>query len=388
MLHATMLLPTGELLHGVRVLIVEDEGLLAVELADRLTGFGATVVAAVDSGGAAIAAALEHRPDVVLMDVRLKGPVDGIDTAVELQTRVPVAVVFLTAHSDGATLDRARRAGAFAYLSKPVRERDICSTISTALERHRLERRSHELNALLVEQARLLEAKNRELDEFASIVSHDLRAPLRNMRMLLDLLGADQPLSEEDEQIVQRARNNGHRMAALIESLLALARAGSIAMETKEHDLARLCEDVVGDLGPIVADSGATIALPAAGVRVVGDGALLRQLLQNLVSNALKFRREGVAPEVTIDGRPTADGGLEIRVRDNGLGFDPHQAGRLFQRFARLATPTSVEGAGIGLATCARIVERHGGAIRADATPGAGAVFTVSLPGTGAVPST
>jgi signal transduction histidine kinase len=381
MLQATMLLPTGELLDGVRVLIVEDESLLAVELADRLTGFGATVVASVDSGASALAAAVEHRPDVALMDVRLKGPIDGIETAVELQARVPIAVVFLTAHSDDATLDRARRAGAFAYLSKPVRERDICSTISTALERHRLERRAHELNARLVEQARLLEGKNRELDEFASIVSHDLRAPLRNMRMLLDLLGADQPLSDEDEGIVQRARNNAQRMAALIDSLLALARAGSSAMQTSEHDLAALCEDVVGDLGTTVEDSAAVVTPPAPGVRVVGDGALLRQLLQNLLSNAIKFRREGVAPEVTIEGRPTADGGLEIAVRDNGLGFHPRQAGRLFERFARLGTPTPVEGAGIGLATCARIVERHGGTIRADATPGAGAVFTVSLPG-------
>ncbi|MEO5821627.1 MAG: ATP-binding protein [Vicinamibacteraceae bacterium] len=379
MLHPAMLLTSGELLDGVRILIVEDEILLAVELADRLAGFGATVVDSVDSGAAALAAAETHRPDVVLMDVRLKGAVDGIDTALQIQERVPVAVVFLTAHSDTATLDRARRAGAYGFLSKPVRERDICSTISTALERHRLERRAHELNARLVEQAQLLEAKNRELDEFASIVSHDLRAPLRNLRMLLDLLG-DEPLSGDTADIVQRARNNGRRMATLIDSLLDLARAGSAAMRCEDHDLAALCDDVIGDLGPAIGESGAIIARPEPGLTVTGDAALLRQLLQNLLSNALKFRRDGVTPAIAIDGRATADAGLELVVRDNGPGFDPQHARRLFQRFARLSMPTPVEGVGIGLATCARIVERHGGSIHADATPGAGAAFTVRLP--------
>lgn len=380
MLYPMMLLTSGELLDGVRILIVEDESLLAVELADRLAGFGATVVDSVDSGAAALTAAESHRPDVVLMDVRLKGPLDGIDAAIQMQQRMPVAVVFLTAHSDTATLDRARQAGAYGYLSKPVRERDICSTISTALERHRLDRRAHELNARLVEQATLLEVKNRELDEFAAIVSHDLRAPLRNLLMLLDLLGSDQPLSEEDDGIVRRARNNGRRMATLIDSLLDLARAGSTAMRIDDHDLAALCEEVIGDLGSAIADSGATIARPAPGLRLAGDGALLRQLLQNLLSNAMKFRREGVAPAIAIEGRSLTDGGVEMVVRDNGPGFDPQQAGRLFQRFGRLNTPTAVDGVGIGLATCARIVERHGGSIHADATPGAGAVFTVRLP--------
>jgi two-component system sensor histidine kinase/response regulator len=376
----SMLLTSTELLDGIRVLIVEDERLLAVELADRLARFGATVVDSVDSGPAALAAADQHRPDVVLMDVRLKGALDGVETALQLQARAPAAVVFLTAHSDDATLDRARRAGAYAYLSKPVREHDICSTISTALERHRLERRAHELNVRLVEQTERLEAKNRELDEFASTVSHDLRAPLRNLRMLLDLLGSDQPLSADDQGIVQRARNNGRRMATLIDSLLDLARAGSTAMRVDQHDLAALCADVVGDLTAAIAEAGATVTLPPAGLPVFGDAALLRQLLQNLISNALKFRRPGVAPRIAIAGTATAAGGLEIVVTDNGLGFDPQHAGRLFQRFARLSTPTPIEGAGIGLATCARIVERHGGTIGGTGAPGIGATFRVALP--------
>jgi signal transduction histidine kinase len=198
------------------------------------------------------------------------------------------------------------------------------------------------------------------------------------MLMLVDELTMDGTTPEDLVEITSRIQRSGRRMQGLVDGLLALARAGSSAMAPADVDVTAICQDVVADLDRAIAEASASVRIPAAPVVVHGDPTLLRQLLQNLVSNALKFRRAGVAPAVTIDARTLAAGGVEIAVRDNGIGFEPGKADRLFQRFSRLHT--GFEGSGIGLATCARIVERHGGSLRAAGEPDLGATFTVTLP--------
>lgn len=365
-------------LSGVRVLIVEDEWILAAELEDRLSRLGCVVAGTASSGERALAIAAAEPLDLVLMDVRLKGDLDGVETTRRLLARTALPVVFVTAHTDDETIGRAQEAGAAGYLAKPVRERDLYATLSTVLQRHALEQRTQELNDLLVERTRQLEGKNRELDEFASIASHDLRAPLRNMLMLVDELTIEGTTPEDVVEITARIQRSGRRMQGLVDGLLALARAGSSAMAPADVDVTAVCQDVVADLDQAIAEASGAVRIPEAPVVVHADPTLLRQLLQNLVSNALKFRRAGVSPVVTIAAHVVAGGGAEIAVRDNGIGFEPGEAERLFHRFSRLHT--GFEGSGIGLATCARIVERHGGSLRAVGEPNLGATFTVTLP--------
>jgi signal transduction histidine kinase len=146
-----------------------------------------------------------------------------------------------------------------------------------------------------------------------------------------------------------------------------------------------VAQEVVADLAHGLAESGGTVeigALPA----IEADRLQMRQLLQNLIGNAIKFRRPGVAPHVVVSAAPSPRGDAdpdvlwELRVTDNGIGLDPAQAERIFKPFERLHSHTSFEGSGLGLAVCARIVERHGGRIRAEGQPGIGTTMVVMIP--------
>lgn len=236
------------------------------------------------------------------------------------------------------------------------------------------------LNATLERRAAELARSNDELDQFASIASHDLQEPLRKVRTFTERVTVmdSEHLSEQGRDYLQRANAAAERMQNLIEDLLRFSRVSTAARPFAEVDLATVTGAVLEDLETEVERCGAVVRvgdLPT----VSGDGMQLRQLMQNLVSNALKFRRDGVAPEVAIDAVVDA-GSATITVRDNGIGFDPQYSRRIFRVFERLNGRGEYPGTGIGLALCRKIVERHGGAILADSVPGAGSTFTVVLP--------
>jgi signal transduction histidine kinase len=171
------------------------------------------------------------------------------------------------------------------------------------------------------------------------------------------------------------------RMRRLIDDLLSFARVSSKTQPFTRVELASLAREVVGDLEVAIEKAGATVTLgelPA----LEADPVQLRQLLQNLLSNALKFRRDDVAPAVSVRATVNEEAQrCELVVQDNGIGFDEKYLDRLFNVFQRLHGRSSkYEGTGIGLAICRKIVERHGGSIQARSTPGEGATFIVTLP--------
>jgi PAS domain S-box-containing protein len=237
----------------------------------------------------------------------------------------------------------------------------------------------------LTETARELERSNRELTEFASVASHDLRAPLRSIRSFVELLSEDYGASfnEDGREFVTRIRAAVTRMTSLIDGLLALARVRAKGEPFSPVDLGEVAREVIADLAGPIAESGAIVRVEALPT-VDADRLQMRQLLQNLVANAIKFRQAGVAPEVRLSARPTGghdpEGAWELHVRDNGIGLDAAGAERIFRPFERLHGHSAFEGSGLGLAVCARIVERHGGTIRVEAAPGRGATFIVRLP--------
>jgi light-regulated signal transduction histidine kinase (bacteriophytochrome) len=238
----------------------------------------------------------------------------------------------------------------------------------------------------VTETARELERSNRELTEFASVASHDLRAPLRSVSSFVSLIEEDygEAFTDEGRTYVARIKAAVSRMTALIDGLLALARVRAKGDPFVMVPLGDVVEEVVADLAHGLAESGGTVdvgPLPA----VEADRLQMRQLLQNLIGNAIKFRRPGVAPRVTVSAvrapRPEAEGETwELRVADNGIGLEPAQAERIFKPFERLHGHGAFEGSGLGLAVCARIVERHGGRIRAEGQPGAGTTLIVTVP--------
>jgi PAS domain S-box-containing protein len=227
-----------------------------------------------------------------------------------------------------------------------------------------------------------LERSNRELETFAAVASHDLQEPLRKIRAFGDRLSSKYgaQLEPTGRDYLDRMCSAAARMQDLIENLLAFSRVTTKAQPFASVDLATVARDVLSDLESRIAQTAGRVEvgeLPS----VYADATQMRQLLQNLLANALKFHRAGVPPVVRVSSRALPGGDrFEIRVQDRGLGFEQQYAERIFGMFQRLHGRSEFEGTGIGLAICRKIVDRHDGTIVATGAPGEGAVFTITLP--------
>jgi len=237
-----------------------------------------------------------------------------------------------------------------------------------------------------------LARSNSELEQFAYVASHDLQEPLRKIQAfssrLRDRWG--ELLGEQGADYLNRVENAAARMQVLIEDLLAYSRVTSKAKPFVPVELREVAEGVLSDLEARIERLSARVEvgpLPS----LAADPTQMRQLLQNLIGNALKFHRKDSTPVVRIHAETpeqTAGSALgasvaeicRIRVEDNGIGFDPKHASKIFQVFQRLHSRSEYQGSGIGLAVCKKIVDRHGGTIEALGRPGEGATFIVTLP--------
>jgi PAS domain S-box-containing protein len=220
---------------------------------------------------------------------------------------------------------------------------------------------------------------NRELEAFSYSVAHDLRAPLRSIDGFAHALLEDNgdQLDDSGKDYLARVRSNAQRMGELIDDLLALARLSRSELRRERVDLGRLARESEARLRLENADRQVELTIDD-GLVVQADARMLAIAIENLVGNAWKFTR-GRTPAHVHVGRTPGDGPPSYFVRDDGVGFDMAHASHLFAPFKRLHGIRDFEGTGIGLATVARVIHRHGGRIWADAAPGAGATFTFTL---------
>jgi light-regulated signal transduction histidine kinase (bacteriophytochrome) len=234
---------------------------------------------------------------------------------------------------------------------------------------------------LLEHQAQELARSNQELQSFAYIASHDLQEPLRKIIAFGDRLRTKEApnLSDLGQDYLSRMQNAAVRMGRLIEDLLIFSRVTTKAQPFQEVYLDEVVNDVLVDLEETIARLGGHIhlePLPA----VEAERTQMRQLFQNLLTNALKFHREQVSPVISITHRLVDQAICEIRVADNGIGIEEKYFDRIYKPFQRLHGKGVYEGTGIGLAICHKIVMRHGGTIEVDSIPGTGATFIITLP--------
>jgi light-regulated signal transduction histidine kinase (bacteriophytochrome) len=254
-----------------------------------------------------------------------------------------------------------------------------------------LEQRAKERDraeASMREYAAELERSNRELQDFANIASHDMQEPLRKILTFSELLQKRYAgvIDLRGQDYLDRMDRAANRLYDLINDLLAYSRVTTRAQPFTQVDLNEVARKVLSDLDLQIEESHAQIELSNL-PSLEADPTQMYQLLQNLVSNALKYHQPGVEPVIQItspaDLKSPISGGngaRQIQVSDNGIGFDEKYLDRIFQPFQRLHGQAEFEGTGMGLAICRKIVERHGGSISAHSRPGQGTTFTISLP--------
>jgi two-component system, LuxR family, sensor kinase FixL len=261
----------------------------------------------------------------------------------------------------------------------------IVSSYSVITDEKIAEEKLRELNIQL-------ERSNKELQDFASVASHDLQEPLRKVQTFGDRLRQKDgnKLSEEGKDYLDRMQNAASRMRTLINDLLTFSRITTKAQPFEKVKLNKIIEEVLSDLEITAEEAGAIISvdsLPA----IEADPTQMRQLFQNLISNALKFKKKEVTPSIDIFVKGSEnekymkedfknEENCTIIVKDNGIGFEEKYVDRIFNVFQRLHTREEYEGTGVGLAVCRKITERHGGDITAQSKLGKGSEFIITLP--------
>jgi len=492
---------TSGLSKKLRILVVEDERIVARDLQIRLTGLGYEVNAIASSKAQAIESVRKNLPDLVLMDIRLNGVAEGIDAAQEMRTEFNLPVIYLTGHSDTATLTQARLTEPFGYILKPFENRELVAAIETAVYKHGAETRLREINnrlrlaqragrvgvfdwnadtaelyvtpeleeirqmpvgsiqnlddlwntcpdagqkeALykrcqdwiksereeeswehcipvdsgslrwvqvrahayrdtngriqriigtevditsrkemedaLIAKEKELERSNADLQAYAYTIAHDLQEPVRTLVCGVELIerGLAEKLDKSSERLLFYVKNSGDRLRNMIAGLLEYSRLAQADETVSYADCNQVLASVMDLLKALIEETGAKIEASALPHVAVSEQRVT-QLFQNLIGNALKFRRKDTPPHVRISAEP-AGSFWRFVISDNGIGFDMLYADRIFGVFKRLHS-REIDGTGIGLSVCKRIVERAGGAIQAQSVLGHGSKFIFTLP--------
>ena len=365
----------------VNILVVDDDSTKRFALKTILAPLGENVVEA-SSGADGLRQLLRQEFAVVLLDVRMP-MMDGFETAQLIRQRPRselTPIIFVTALDQAETdMGRGYDLGAVDFVFAPVVPAILRAKVAVFVELYRaqqeLRRYRSQLEVLVEERTTALTAINRELEAFSYSVSNDLRAPLLAFDGMSKALLEDygNKLDKKAKDYLQRMRRASQRMTSVFDGLQSLFRLTSGEIHREPVDITGLSKEVVREIR--AEEPGRKVKVEIAeGMRGSGDKRLVRILLANLLNNAWKFTTSEQEPRIEV-GTEIVDGESRVFVRDNGVGFDMIYAHRLFGAFQRLHSQSDFEGAGIGLATARRIINRHGGRIWAEGAVGEGATF-------------
>jgi signal transduction histidine kinase len=331
---------------------------------------------------------------LAFVDIRMPPGWDGIETVQRIWAEYPsLQVVICTAYSDYSWDNITKTLGhsdQLLILKKPFDTIEVMQLALALTEKWNL---THRAQAHIEEVEKQVAEQTRDLQEFAYGVSHDLQEPLRKVMTFGDRLRdkCGEQLGEIGNDYLNRMQDATKRMSVLINDLLALSRVTTRGKPPVKLDLNTLVSEVLSDLEVLVEKTQGKVEIGNLPT-VDADPTQMRQLFQNLIGNALKFRKKDVAPLISIHAERAvqtnefADDGEDscprwhIKIQDNGIGFDEKYRDKIFEVFQRLHGRGEYEGSGIGLSLVRKIVARHGGSISAHSKPGEGATFLITLP--------
>lgn len=361
--------------------MVDDERIVSLDIQGALSRLGYAVAGTAASGEAAIALARSAAPDLVLMDIRLEGGMDGAEAALSISREQDIPVVFLTAHSDEQTLRRALAAAPFGYLIKPFLDRELGGVIELALAKHGTERD-------LRRARRAAEEADRAKTAFLGTVSHELRTPLNGIMGMAELLLLS-GLEGERRETVEHLMGCAQALTDILNRLIEYSslEAGVCRLTERDFSLREFLAQAVERHSGRAQAKGLAFSLDVGGLpeRAAGPPERIRQALELLLDNAVAFTDKG-AVRVNARAEETADGDgafvLLLDVEDTGPGIEPEQLPRVFDRFTQGEDflTRRVRGLGLGLPMCRRLAERMGGSLGVESVPGRGSVFSLRVP--------
>ncbi len=371
------------------ILVVDDERVIGMALAASLARLGYSTAGLADSGESALRLCEEKQPDLVLMDVRLKGRMDGVEAAERITRQFHTPIIFLTAFWDEDTVARAKQSGPYAFLVKPYEDRDLQTAIELALYKSRMERE-------LLRAMRAAEAANEAKTSFLATISHELRTPLNGILGMTDLMLLS-GLPEEHQENLELIKDSALSLLSVINQILDYSKIEARILELREGDFE--LEDVLDSVAAphrlLAGRKGLELAVEIGSdvpLALGGDHGRLRQILGHLLHNAVRYTSEGrvlvraslcdpaVSDRCPDSGRERVH--LHVTVSDTGPGIPADRLGDIFESFTQVEDYMTRRhgGLGLGLATCRKLVDLMGGSMWAESEEGRGSTFHFTAP--------
>lgn len=357
----------------IRILVVEDEAVTAMDIKNNLHKFGYTVPAIESSGEEAVITAEKLKPNLILMDIILKGKMDGIEAAQKISEQLHIPIIFMTAHGDIKTFNRAKPSMPYGYLTKPFEVSDLRIAVDLALFKHQMETKSEA-------------EKNRLKNEFLATMSHEMRTSLNGIIGFSELLynGKLGQLSPEHKEFMEDILSSSYHLMQIVDDILDLTKIEYRKMKfyPKPINLNLLLNEVLNSLRMLLENKQITldVKIDPTVVYIIIDPEKLKQVLYNYISNAIKFSADSGKIEINV--HPEKNDQFCIEVKDYGIGISKENITNLFTMFQQLDSTVSKNypGVGVGLALSRRIVEAQGGSIGVKSELGEGSTFFVTLP--------
>lgn len=362
------------------ILLVEDESIVAMDMSRRLISLGYPSVEYVATGEAAVAYAVEHKPDLILMDIHLKGKMDGIQAAGLIRRQNDIPLIYITAYADEKTFARAKETEPYGFIMKPFQEREVRSSIEIALYKHTIQK---ELLQAKIDAEQANNAKSR----FLTMMSHELRTPLNSILGMTQLAMESKSPTEQLEYM-KIAHREGRNLLSLINTIIDYAQmeSGQTVYKNEDFHLDRMAEEIM-EIYREGAESRRiefSLNLEKDGpLHLHGDTGKIKQIFMNIIGNAVKFTARGsVAVRIRTRSNELDDTvQLYAEIEDTGCGIPVKEQTEIFSAFRQgdNSYTRMYGGVGLGLTAVKQMVDTLGGSIEFESAPDVGTVFRIYL---------